>query len=295
MDTDHLRVFLAIVEQGSLASAGRALGLSSSTVTERLAGLESHYGARLLHRTTRALTLTEAGEALHEGATLLLADADALASRVRAGVESLAGSLRVSAPVDFGRTQVAPIFDAFLAEHPGVVGELVLVDGYVDVLAERVDVAVRFGALADSSLRVRKVGENRRIVCAAPSYLDAHGQPSMPEDLASHNCLRMRFGRHLDREWPFREGRRRYTVRVDGDRIANDGGLVRHWCLEGRGIALKSRWDVADDLAAGRLVELLEAYAPKPSALQLVFPPGPTQPRRSRAFADVLLAALREE
>ncbi len=293
MDLDHLRVFLAIVEHGSLAAAGRALALSSSTVTERLAGLEAHYQVRLIHRTTRALTLTEAGRALRDGARCLLADADALQGRVRSGVEALAGPLRVSAPVDFGRARVAPVLDAFLAEHPGVVGELVLVDGYVDVLMEQVDVAVRFGALADSSLRVRKVGENHRIVVASPAYLDVHGRPMQPADLEFHNCLRMRFGRHLDREWPFRDGRRRYTVRVDGDRIANDGALVRQWCLEGRGVALKSRWDVADDLAAGRLIELLEAYAPKPSALQLVFPPGPEQPRRVRAFADELLEALR--
>lgn len=293
MQLDHLHLFLKIVDRGSLAAAARALGLSSTTVSERLATLESHYGARLFNRTTRSLNLTEAGRTLLEGAPRLLADAEELRSRIQAGSETLAGPLRISAPVDFGRERIAPILEAFLQEHPRITAELHLFDGYVDVVAESIDVAVRFGSLPDSSLRVRRIGNNKRIACASPAYLEKHGLPLKPEDLASHNCLCMRFGPHLDREWRFRRAGREITVLVSGDRVANDGGLVRRWCLRGHGIALKSEWDVAADVAGGRLVELLKDFAPAPTALQLVFPPGRNHPRRVEAFADALTAALR--
>ncbi len=293
MHLEHLQVFLRIVEQGSLAGAGRALGLSSTTVSERLAALEAHYGARLFNRTTRALHLTEAGRTLLDGAPRLLAEAEELRSRIRSGIESLAGPLRISAPIDLGRERVAQVLDSFLIAHPGITAELLLRDGYIDVLAESIDIAVRFGSLPDSSLRARRIGENRRIVCASPDYLEARGTPKSPTDLANHNCLCMRFGTHLDKEWRFRESGREFTVLVSGDRIADDGGLVRRWCLQGRGIALKSEWDVGDDLARGDLIELLSNYAPPPNALQLVFPPGRTHPRRVEAFAEALTSAFR--
>lgn len=293
MNLTHLSIFLRIVEQGSLAGAARAEGLSATTVSERLAALETHYGARLLNRTTRAISLTEAGRVLLDGAPGLLAEENELRSRIRSGVESLAGPIRVSAPIDLGRERVAPLLDAFLEQHPAVTGELILVDGYVDVVVESIDIAVRFGALPDSSLQVRRLGDNRRVVCAAPRYLDAHGVPQEPAQLGDHNCLRMRFGRGLDGEWRFEQGGRTISVIVTGDRIANDGALVRSWCLEGRGIALKSIWDVAPDIDAGRLVELLPSYAPPPTSLQLVFPPGRARPRRVQTFADMLASTLR--
>lgn len=293
VNLEHFALFVQIVAHGSLAAAARAQGLSSTTVSERLATLEAHYGARLLNRTTRAIKLTEAGRVLHEGAAQLLAQEHELRARIQTGIESLSGPIRISAPIDFGRQHVAPVVDAFLATHPNVTAELLLVDGYVDLLVDSVDIAVRFGTLADSSLHVRRVGDNRRVVCAAPSYVRQHGTPSTPADLLRHNCLRMRFGRHLDREWPFDDDGRAYVVSVSGDRIANDGDLVRQWCIQGHGIALKSQWDVADDLAQGRLVELLAEFTAADSSLQLVFPPGGSQPRRVREFADALLTALR--
>lgn len=292
MDLEHLNIFLQIVERGSLAATARAAGLSSTTVSERLAALEEHYGTRLLNRTTRAIHLTEAGRALVEGAPRLLAEEKELRSRIRLGVDSLAGPIRVSAPVDLGRQRVAPLLDAFLVEHPDVSGELLLSDAYVNVLAESIDIAVRFGALPNSSLRVRHVGEHRRIVCAAPSYVKAYGKPKSPAGLDAHNCLRMRFGGMLDDEWHFVENGKPLTVRVSGDRIANDGALVRRWCLDGRGVAFKSSCDVGEDIDAGRLVELLPDYASGPMKLQLVFPPGRSHPRRVQAFADTLVASL---
>ncbi len=293
MHLEHLGLFIRIIELGSLAAAARAEGFSATTVSERLAALESHYGTRLLNRTTRAIHLTEAGRALYEGAPRLLAEEKELRSRIRSGVTSLAGPLRISAPLDLGRVRIVPLLDRFLAQHPAVTGDLLLSDGNLDVLAESIDIAVRFGTLRDSTLGVRRLGNDHRAVCASPDYLATHGVPKTPADLANHNCLRLRFGRHLERTWRFQTAGREETILVSGDRIANDGGLVRQWCLDGRGIALKSIWDVGDDLRAGRLVELLRDHSPQPKSLQLVFPPGRSHPRRVQEFADLLARELR--
>ena len=292
MNLSLLSVFLCIVEQGSLAAAGRELGLSAATVTERLAALEAHYGVTLLQRTTRALHLTEEGRQLVDGARRLLDEAEALDNRIRHGSEALTGLIRVSAPFDPGHSRVAPVIDAFLAEHPDVTIELLLSDGYVNIVDEGIDVALRLGDLADSSLRVRSLGLNERAVCAAPSYIARYGVPRTPADLDAHNCLLMRFGNALDNLWRFRDGDREIRISVDGNRIANDGRLVREWCLAGHGIARKSFWDVREDIESGALVRLLDEYSPPPAAIQLLFPPGRAQPRRVQAFASRLVAAF---
>ncbi|MDB5726703.1 MAG: bacterial regulatory helix-turn-helix, lysR family protein, partial [Novosphingobium sp.] len=233
---DNLALFLRIVEKGGMAVAGRELGLSPATVSERLAALEAYYGTRLLTRTTRAISLTEEGRLLVDGARRLLAEAGELESRVRLGSETISGPIRLSAPEDLGRRRIMPLVDDFLAAHKEVTIDLNLTDGYVDLVGQGVDLAVRHGTLADSSLRSKPIGENRRLVCAAPAYLHAHGTPQHPDELARHDCIVMRFGQNIDQEWPFRVDGQPYAVSVGGRRIANDGGLVRQWCKQGFGI-----------------------------------------------------------
>ncbi|MEM7247967.1 MAG: LysR family transcriptional regulator [Acidobacteriota bacterium] len=292
MNLDHLRLFLDIVEKGSLSAAGRARGLSPTTVSERLAALETHYGVTLLTRTTRSIRPTDEGRTLLDGARGVLAEADDLDQRIRRGARTLSGRIRLSAPFDLGRTTIAPVVDAFLAEHPAISIELVLSDGRVHLVDEGVDLAVRFGSLADSSLRVRSLGEHHRLPCAAPSYLARRGTPATPSELRDHDCLVMRFGQQLDDTWSFRVDGKDEVVTVRGSRLANDGGLVRAWCLDGHGIALKSELDVGADLASGALVSLLSDYLPPPTPIQLVFPPGSARPRRVRALADELAEAF---
>lgn len=292
MHLDHLRLFLTITEKGSMAAAGRELGLSATTVSERLAALEAHYGATLLNRTTRSLALTDEGRTLVDGARAVLEEADDLERRIRQGAETLSGRIRVGAPLDLGRSMVAPVIEAFLREHPAIAIELLLSDGYLDVVGEGIDIAVRFGDLADSTLRVRKLGEHERVICAAPAYVERHGAPRTPDDLASHNCIVMRFGQTLDDVWPFRAKRKTTKVTVRGDRIANDSALVREWAVAGHGIVSKSELDVRADLEAGRLVRLLDDYATERLPVQMVFPPGRSQPRRVRALADRLAQAV---
>jgi DNA-binding transcriptional LysR family regulator len=288
----NLALLVRIVEKNGLAVAGRDLGLSPATVSERLAALEAHYGAKLLNRTTRSISLTDEGQLLVDGARRLLADADDLEARIRHGVEKLSGVIRVSAPLDLGRKRIAPLLDAFMAEHPEIKLDLRLADGYMDLVGLGIDIAIRFGNLKDSSLHARKLGNNRRVVCASPEYLRQNGTPQTPDDLTHHNCILMRFGETIDHEWSFVVGGKSTVQMVRGNRIANDGALVRQWCLAGHGIALKSIWDVEDDLSGGKLVELLADYAPPPSALQVVYAGGGSLPRRVRAVIDHLARHL---
>ncbi|SIS91899.1 LysR substrate binding domain-containing protein [Phaeovulum vinaykumarii] len=177
--------------------------------------------------------------------------------------------------------------------HPDVTVELVLSDGYVDIVGQGLDLAIRFGALKNSSLMVRKLGDNRRVICAAPSYIEKHGCPGTPDDLAVHNCLVMQFGPVIDREWSFVIDGKKCDIMVSGNRTANSGAQIRRWCLDSRGIALKSIWDVRDDLESGRLVELLKDFAPESqSALQIVYSRGSGSVSRIRAFIEFLVAKL---
>ena len=180
------------------------------------------------------------------------------------------------------------MLDQFLDENPEVSINLTLSDGYVDLVGLGVDLALRYGELSDSTMKSRKIGSNRRLVCASPEYLRKNGTPKHPDDLADHNCLLMRFGSNTDQDWSFLVDGKVHVCRVNGNRIANDGDLIRRWCCKGFGVALKSEWDVQRDLENGTLVEVLGDFAPKPTTLQLVIPAGPVQPRRVRALMEFL-------
>lgn len=156
-------------------------------------------------------------------------------------------------------------------------------------ISEDIDLALRFGTIMDSTLRVRALGDFRRLVCASPSYLEAHGVPRYPADLKAHNCLMMRFGQNLDNEWRFETPTGPKIVTVSGSRVANDGAMVRKWGVEGLGIVLKSELDVVDDIRSGRLIELLPDYVAAPAPVQLLFPPARTQSHRVRALVDHLV------
>jgi DNA-binding transcriptional LysR family regulator len=290
MDTlDALAFFIRIVEKQGVAAAGRDFGLSPATASERLAALEARYGATLLNRTTRSISLTDAGRTLLDGARSLVSDAQDLKDRIHTGNERLSGTIRLSAPHDLGEHTIAPLLDSFMALHPHIRVELLLSDSYMDIAGQGLDMAIRHGALKDSSLMVKKLGDNRRVICAAPAYLNAHGTPKHPDDLIHHNCLIMQFGQTIDREWSFLIDGHRCDIAVSGNRNANSGALVRRWCLDGHGIALKSIWDVWADLKAGRLIEILGAYAPTNNAsLQIAYPKGSRTVKRIQSLMDFL-------
>lgn len=291
---DSLALFVRIVERGGFAAAGRDLGLSPAMVTERVSALEAHYGARLLNRTTRSISITDEGKVLLDGARQLVSDAADMQSRIKLGVNRISGSIRISAPSDLGRNRISSLLNAFMQTHPDIKIELLLSDGYLDLAGQGIDLAIRLGQLKDSSLNAVRLGANTRVVCAAPNYLKLYGKPQTPRDLLLHNCLLMHFGAGIDREWTFAEAGKSSTITVNGNRIANDGDLVRQWCLQGHGIALKSIWDVKEDLKAGRLVELLKSFAPPPTALHVLYQGGSSVSKRIRALIDALVKSFSE-
>ncbi|MEM6578530.1 MAG: LysR family transcriptional regulator [Pseudomonadota bacterium] len=289
---DNLRVFIIIAEKGSLVAAARETGMSTTTVSERLAALEAHYGVVLFNRTTRSISLTEEGRTLVEGAKSVLSEVADLDTRIRHGAETLSGLIRISAPVDLGRSFISQAISTFADENPAVSFELSLSDGYVDLVGQGFDMAVRFGNVTDSTLRVRSLGTFQRLVCAAPAYFEKHGTPQSPDDLKDHDCLVMRFGETLDNVWEFGEGPNRRRMTVRGSRVVNDGWLIRSWALAGNGIVLKSELDVAEDIRTGSLVPVLSEHLPPPNPLQMMFPPGRAQPHRVTAFADHLRSSV---
>lgn len=289
---DNLQVFLTIAEKGSLVAAARETGLSSTTVSERLTALEAHYGVVLFNRTTRSISLTEEGRVLVDGAKRVLSEMSDLDTLIRHGAETLSGPIRISSPIDLGRSLVSDAISSFTEENPAVSVELSLSDGYIDLVGQGFDLAIRFGSISDTSLRIRSLGSYQRFVCAAPSYLAANGTPKHPEDLTTHNCLVMRFGGTLDNVWEFGAGSSLERITVNGNRIVNDGSLIRFWALAGHGIVLKSELDVGEDIRSGKLVSLLENYLPPPNPLQMMFPPARAQPRRVAALAEQLLQTM---
>ncbi|MGQ3298749.1 LysR family transcriptional regulator [Reyranella sp.] len=263
---DEFAIFVRIVEEGSLVRAAQRLRRSAPAVTRALAALEDRIGVRLIDRTTRRLAPTEAGRALYERARSVIeayeaATTGALDAPVR-------GLLRIAAPVQFGRRHVAPLAARFLDSHDGVEIELLLNDRNVDLIEEGIDVAVRIGALTDSGLVARPAGHVRRQWVASPTYLARHGTPKAPADFAMHEALLGTSRGAM--EWTFGRRRRGAPAHLAGRLRVDDIETRLRLAREGRGIAQFLSYQVAEDLAAGRLVRLLRAFEPPPLPVQLV-------------------------
>lgn len=287
-----MAVFVAVAEADSLSGAARRLGLTPSAVSRVVARIEARLGVQLLVRTTRTLRLTAEGETYGRAARRILADLDetetALSDR---GCPR--GRVRVSAATAHGRLVIVPLLGAFVARHPGIVVEIDLSDEIADVLGGRADIGIRFGPLADSPLTARRLGETGRTVVAAPAYLARAGTPRRPADLADHNCLDFTF-RRSEPGWPFREAERDVILPVRGTIAANNGETLVQLALGGVGITRVGTFHVADDLAAGRLVPLLEPFNPQDrEAIHAVFVGGPAMPARVRVLVDFLAERMR--
>ncbi|PZQ50832.1 MAG: LysR family transcriptional regulator [Rhodovulum sulfidophilum] len=282
-----LRLFAGIADKGSLSGAARAQGISPSTASDGLRRLEEQVGARLFLRTTRHLSPTPEGERFLSDCRRILSDLDeAMASVADTG--PLRGEIRVSALNDFGRTGLEPLLSAFMALNPGVGVSLTLTDGVSDLAEEGYDLGLRTGPLSDSGLIAHLLLRGRRLVCAAPAYWARHGKPDHPRGLSGHNCLILARPGAPQTSWLFREGARSFTVRIRGDRGASDGGILRKWAVEGAGVILKSDFDVAGDLAAGRLEPALEPFTRDDTNLYAVHPGGRNPSRRVTALVRFL-------
>jgi DNA-binding transcriptional LysR family regulator len=284
----QLELFVRIADAGSLSAAARQLQLTPAAASAALKRLESAFGVRLVERSTRSMRLTAEGELLRDHARRALGDIDDARALLGAGRETLSGDIHLAAPSDLGRGALSAMLDRFIEQHPGVRLTLYVSDTLQDLVRERIDLAVRYGELPDSSLVARRLHVTRRVVVASPDYIARHGAPQQPAELTRHNCIALyRSGRpHL--AWRFERGGVDTIVRVQGNRLAYDGALVRQWVLQGLGIATKARLDVADDLRAGRLVELLTDWRGEDFPLHAMLPAGRHMPLRVRRLLDFL-------
>jgi DNA-binding transcriptional LysR family regulator len=272
---DHaseMAAFVRVVDSNGFSAAAPALGLSPSAVSKLITRLESRLGVRLLQRTTRSLHLTQEGEVFYAAARRIVSDIEALESQLVGQSATPSGLLRVTTSLAFSTHQLAPVLSEFLARHPLVQVELLPTDRVVDMVEEGVDIAIRIGRLADTSFMARKIGEDRRLICAAPAYLARHGTPQRPEDLARHNCIVSRERAYLNR-WPFKIDGKVVEVEVAGRVGVNEGETQMQLALQGIGIVRLTRLTMAQAIREGRLVPLLGAYsADEPVAIHAVYP-----------------------
>lgn len=266
---DDLEVFVSTAERGSLSAAARALDISPALASAALKRLEDALQLRLLARTTRSLRLTAAGEQYLRHAREALRQLREGHDAIRQGQQELAGLLKISMPSDLGRNVLLPWLDAFQAAHPAIALQLFVSDRVADMFRQPVDLALRYGKLGDSSMVAMPIApDNRRVLVAAPRYLQQHGTPANLDELAQHNCLRFALDEVLYDRWAFpAQGK---VVQVRGNRSSDDADLVRRWAVAGEGIAYKSRLDVTADLKAGRLRLLLPDVMGEEVPLQLV-------------------------
>lgn len=286
-----LEVFAAVMREGSFSAAGRTLGLTPSAVARSIDRIEARLGVRLLLRSTRALTPTAEGQAYLQTARRILADLDD-AEQQLADQGAPRGRLRISAALSHGRLCIVPLLGEFAALYPHILVDFALSDGIVDIAAGQADVAVRFGALADSLLTARKLGESGRVIVAAPDYLARYGTPVVPEDLFAHNCLNFNF-RRTEPIWPFRRNGEDIVLSVRGNIEANNGETLGQLAAAGVGVARVGAFSVVDDIGAGRLVAILEDFNPGDVELiHAVFVGGSQTPARVRVFVEFLSERL---
>ncbi|MEM7221743.1 MAG: LysR family transcriptional regulator [Pseudomonadota bacterium] len=290
-----MELFVQVADSGSLSAAARVLGMTPSAASKQLAKLEDRLGVRLLNRTTRRIAPTEEGRAYLERARRLLDDLAETEQAIADLGGGARGTLRVDLPSAFGRLFVTPLIPSFLAANPEVRIDLSFNDRFVDLVGEGIDLAVRIGELADSSLIARRLFANRRVVCATPGYFADHGRPRVPGDLVGHNCIVYTY-RATRYDWRFRTpSGAEETVRVAGNFEANSAEAVFDALLAGQGVALQPLWLVGRDLQSGRLEEVLSGYHAPDSSGYIIYPPGRHLSTKVRRFIDHLVAGLGRE
>jgi DNA-binding transcriptional LysR family regulator len=288
MDTHSaMQTYAKVVELGSFAAAAEKLGEARSVVTRQIAFLERKYGVRLLNRTTRKLSLTDAGQAFYDRIRPILAEVHELELALQTEDRHPTGRLRVSAPVSFGILHLGPAIAEYLQAFPEVFIDLDLNDRVVDLIEEGYDVAIRIGALQDSTLVARALAPQELIACAAPSYLDRHGAPKRPEDLKAHRCLQYAY-MSSGNEWRFQKDGKIHAVRVAASLRANNGDVLRTAALAGHGIILQPGFLIGADIDAGRLVPLLTDYQHPPINMYAVYPHRRYLSAKVRTFVDFL-------
>jgi DNA-binding transcriptional LysR family regulator len=293
---DNIRTFVRVYELGSMSAAGRDLRISPAVTSSRISQLEGHLGVRLFQRTTRSLTPTEQGKAFYGGACEILESVESAEAQVVDITENPRGSLFVAAPLGVGRRLIAPQVAGFLKAYPQVNIRLRLTDRKVDLTTEGLDLAFFLGQPEDSNLRIRKIADVERILCASPAYIAAHGNPETGEDLASdaHECLSLRFPGAPEFQWRLTtpDGPKRFQVA--GRYESDDGDVLTDWALAGHGIAMKPIFEVAEHVKAGRLVPVVTKSPPEPIQMACLFTHRKRQDPKTRLFMDYVIDRISE-
>lgn len=280
-----LEIFAKVVSTGSMSLAGRALGFSPAVVSKRIKRLEDRLGTRLLQRTTRQISLTEAGQGFYDRVLGILAGLEEAEYYISGRSAQMHGTLKISAPTSFGRMHIAPHLKRFMEEHPELAINLVLTDEFSDIVGGGFDLAIRIAELTDSSLVARRLAPVRRLLCAAPSYIEAHGMPANLDDLKNHRCLPA----HNNDVWRLEGPDGAMTLRPEGMLITNSSEVIRETVIAGLGIALRSTWDIGEELKSGKLVQVLREYeGSRNVALSAVYPSRQFLPAKVRLFIDYL-------
>lgn len=286
-----LELFIHVARRGSLAAAARALGITGAAVSKRLAALEQRLGVRLVQRTTRRLRITAEGERYLAQGQDVLEHLDTLEADLRGAVAAPQGQLRVNASLGFGRRVVAGLLAEFARRHPAVRVQLELSDHALDLVKEGLDLGIQVGQTPDSRLSARRLLANRRLVCGSPAYLARYGVPVSLADLSRHVAIVLQENEQTHGSWELHHGRQRQRVRVQGQMSTNDGEVALRWARAGLGLVLRSEWDIAEDVRAGRLQVVLPDWS-MPADVYAVYPTRAQLPARTRAFLDFLAAEL---
>lgn len=290
MQTEDLRIYVAVIHAGNFTAAAEQLMLSKQYVSRRMAALEASLDAQLLIRNTRKLSVTEAGMLFLTHAQRILDDIHEAEQAMSTRRQALHGTFRISMPMSFGMSHLSPLIAQFLAQHPALQFHIELADRYVDMIGEGFDMAIRIGALADSTLIARRLGEQRRLICASPAYLARAGTPVTPDDLAQHACLR--YGREALSGWELQQAGKSKSVTVQGPMLSNNGEVLRDAAIAGLGLVLLPGFIVEPALKRGELVSVLEAYQPAPLCLNAVYPQHRQRSEVNRVLLNFLQAQL---
>lgn len=288
---DNIRTFVRVYELGSMSAAGRDLRISPAVTSSRISQLEEHLGVRLFQRTTRSLTPTEQGKSFYRGATDILESVESAEAQIVNITENLKGSLYVAAPLGVGRRLIAPLVPEFLKIYPEVNVRLRLTDRKVDLTTEGLDLAFFLGQPEDSNLRIRKIADVERILCASPDYVGHRGMPESGSDLISggHECLSLRFPGATEFQWLLTtpEGPKRF--RVAGRYESDDGDVLTDWAIAGHGVAMKPVFEIAEHLQTGSLVPVAEKTPPEPIQMACLFTHRRRQDPKTRLFMEFMI------
>ncbi|GLO09326.1 LysR family transcriptional regulator [Pseudomonas putida] len=287
---EDMRIFAQVMEAGSFTAAADRLGMSKQSVSRRLMQLEERLGVRLLNRSTRRLDATPLGQHYYQSALRLLGEVQQVEHDISGQAQALRGTLRLSAPLSFAMSHLGCLLTEFLQLHPQVDVEVDLSDRAVDLIGEGYDLALRIGALEDSSLIARRIASVERVYCASPAYLQARGVPLKPEDLAGHDCLP--YGHSRQVQWQFRQGGKAQAIQVTGRMRANNGELLRDAAIAGMGVTYLPTFIVGQALADGRLVNVLEEWTPPALQLSAVYPQHRQVARPVQGFVSFLRERL---